>query len=367
GLYPASHGLVAGVEDDGGGTDPSFLADTVPTLASEAARAGITTVGVSANPLVSRDTNLSRGFETFVESGWDPKRGDWTPASDIDRTFLAWLARNRGLRFFAWLHYMDVHEPYRPPAPYRPPPPGGIRPQVASGVIGPLALRVNHLGAPPLPAPEVGYLRALYEGDIAAWDAELGRLLGALGDLGVLDTTVVVVLSDHGEEFQDHGKLTHGVHLYDELVRVPFVVAGPGVAPGRTATQVQGIDLFPTLARRLGVPTPARLPGADALAALAPRPAFAETRYGRTPDGTRTTLLAVRTPERKLIEAPALGHVELYDLASDPGEHHDRAAAEPHADLAALLATWRAATPAAPAAEEAPGLLDKLRALGYVE
>src|SRR5207247_2846420 len=81
------------------------------------------TVGVSASPIVSRATNLARGFETFVEFGWDRARNDWPPAAAVNARFLAWLERNRGLRFLAYLHYMDPHDPYTPPAALRPPAP----------------------------------------------------------------------------------------------------------------------------------------------------------------------------------------------------------------------------------------------------
>src|SRR5207245_6165955 len=105
GLHPRSHGVV-GPSADGAGaaSDPGFLADTLPTLAEHAEAAGVTTVGVSASPLVSRATNLARGFETFVEIGWDSAPNDWPPADAVNARFLARLARNRGLRFLAYLH-----------------------------------------------------------------------------------------------------------------------------------------------------------------------------------------------------------------------------------------------------------------------
>jgi arylsulfatase A-like enzyme len=372
GLYPKSHGLVAGQHAGadalaGGGGDPSFLADAIPTLAAEAVRAGVTTFGVSASPLVSRDTNLARGFETFLEFGWDGKREDWTPAAVVNRAFLDWLAENRGLRFLAYLHYMDTHDPYTPPG--RPPAPPGVRREVVAGRVGPLALAVNRGGAPPLPAAEVDYLRALYDGEIAAWDAELARLLEGLAAAGVAGSTVVVLVADHGEEFQDHGKLKHGIHLYDELVRVPLVVAGPGVGAARVAAQVQGVDLFPTVATLLALAVPPGLPGQDLLGTLAPRPAFSETLYGVAADGAETALAAIRLPDWKLIHTPAASRFELFDLAQDPGERENRfGRVEAGEALAARLARWTAETPAAPAPTgRDPRLLEKLRALGYVD
>src|SRR5439155_889815 len=117
-------------------SDPGFLADTLPTLAEHAEAAGISTVGVSASPLVSRATNLARGFESFVEFSWDRARHDWPPAAEVNARFLAWLERNRGLRFLAYLHYMDPHDPYTPPAALRPPPPAAVRPATPAGLLG---------------------------------------------------------------------------------------------------------------------------------------------------------------------------------------------------------------------------------------
>ncbi|TMB16268.1 MAG: hypothetical protein E6J59_19345, partial [Deltaproteobacteria bacterium] len=367
GSTPGAHGVV-GVSADAAGaaSDPGFLADTLPTLAEHAEAAGVTTVGVSASPLVSRATNLARGFETFVEFSWDRARNDWPGAAEVNARFLRWLERNRGLRFLAYLHYMDPHDPYTPPAALRPPAPPGVRPAVAAGQADVLARR---LAGAPLSAAEVEHLRRLYDGEIRACDAELGTLLDALAARGVTDSTIVVLTADHGEEFQEHGRLKHRIHLYDELLHVPLVIAGPGVRPARVAEQTQGIDLFPTLARLLGTPPPPGLPGHDLLAARAEVPAISETLYGLMPDGATTPIVSLRTTGWKLIHAPALGRYELYDLVRDPAERADRFASAPEgARLAARLAEWETTAPAPPRAEgHDPALGEKLRALGYVD
>ena len=151
-----------------------------------------------------------------------------------------------------------------------------------------------------------------------------GASIDALAQRGVADSTIVVLTADHGEEFQEHGRLKHRVHLYDELLHVPLVIAGPGVRPGRVAEQAQGIDLFPTLAGLLGAAPPRGLPGRDLLAAGADAPAISETLYGLMPDGATTPIVSLRTAEWKLIHAPALGRYELYDLRRDPAEREDR-------------------------------------------
>jgi arylsulfatase A-like enzyme len=217
---------------------------------------------------------------------------------------------------------------------------------------------------------ELAHLRALYEGAVRYWDAELGRLLRGLHDLGVAESTVIVLLGDHGEAFQEHGYLGHGVHLHEELVRVPFVVSGPPAGRARRVPeQIEQVDFLPTVAALLGVEVPAALPGQAVLARFSERPAVASTGYWEAPDGSRTELVALRTPAWKLLHAPATGHYELYDLAGDPGERADLFASRPEgARLAAALASWRAMLPPPPTeAGQAPELRATLRALGYVE
>src|SRR4029450_2078613 len=134
----------------------------------------------------------------------------------------------------------------------------------------------------------VRHLRALYDAELQGWDAELGRLLAGLRDAGVADDTIVVVTADHGEEFQEHGHLKHATHLYDEVLRVPLVIAGPGISPRRVPEQAAGGDLAPALAAvvdlmrpvlgLLGRPVPPGGPGADLLAARPAAAALSETR-----------------------------------------------------------------------------------------
>jgi len=374
GLYPRQHGVVGGswkwgqppgVDAD---ADWAFLPDTVSTFAEQAQRAGITTFAVSTNSTIGPGTNLARGFETFVELPGSPPHTLWASAERVNDTFLAWLAENRGRRFLAYLHYMDVHGPYAPPARFRPTPPPNIRGAIAKGMVHqPKA--VIRQGGRPLPDAEVDHLSRLYDGDVRYWDEQLARLLGGLQDLGVLASTNILVTADHGEEFQEHGRLGHGSQLYDELIRVPLVLAGPSVRRGTVDAQVEGIDVAPTVLALLGLAPPRDLPGRNLLGELDSRAAVSETRFGVGPERSNVELLSVRTPDRKLIHAPALGTFELYDLVRDPAERNNRYGddAESRA-LTAELERWRSAIPPpSPAPERDPRLFEKLRALGYVE
>src|SRR5262249_6323446 len=199
---------------------------------------------------------FAQGFERFAQVASPDHSSRWPRASAVNDAFLAWLRANRDRRFLAYLHYMDVHDPYEPPPELRPAPPSGVRPAVASGQVGALAERLRTGGAPPLSEVELEYVRSLYEGGIRSWDTALGHLLEGLARLGVLDSTIVVVTADHGEEFQEHGRLKHGTSLYDETLHVPLVITGPGIAPRRATEQAQGIHLFPTLAPLPPLPAP---------------------------------------------------------------------------------------------------------------
>jgi arylsulfatase A-like enzyme len=386
GLHPRSHGVIgaaarrdqgAGAQDGG---DPSYLSDRLATLAEKAQAAGITTIGVSANPLVSRATNLARGFETFAEFGWDGGKTGWPAAELINRVFLEWARQNGRFRFFGYLHFMDVHGPYKPPRAFRPKSPGGtdaVRPAVAKGRVGQVAESIRGDGAAPLSPVEFQHLLALYDAQIRYWDSELNELLDGLTRAGLRENTIVVITSDHGEGFLEHGRLRHGVALYDELLRVPLVIA-PGSfralrdsspRAGRVREQIQGIDVFPTVAALLGLPMPEGLPGQNVLRTRESRPAVSETRWGEGPNGGHTDLISVRTPSWKLIRAPAVERTELYDLVRDPGEHSDRFGEAPEGrTLAQKLADFEAAAPAPPPSSGGDARFeDKLRALGYVE
>jgi arylsulfatase A-like enzyme len=373
GLHPRSHGALGerergGRPAAGAGAGGQFLADALVTWPEAARAAGLTTFGVSTNPMVSQGTNLTQGFETFVELPWDREGRNWAPAAAVNDAVLAWLAANRRHRVVAYLHYMEPHDPYTPPSGAVPPAPAGVRPALAAGWIRDAANAVNWEGRGRLSAEEVVHVRRLYDAEVRAWDDAFAALLAGLDRLGLRDSTVVVVTSDHGEEFQEHGRLTHGSHLYEESIRVPLVLAGPGVPVARRADPAQGIDLFPTLAQVLGLTPPAALPGRDLLHTPTGTAAVSETSRGIAPDGAAVDLVAISDGGWKLVRTPALARTELYDLARDPLEREDRGGAAPEAvRLATALDAWQAAAPLPPPMVAGDGAFrERLRALGYV-
>jgi arylsulfatase A-like enzyme len=288
--------------------DPSFV-----TLAERMREAGYATGAVVANRLVqARDGRFDQGFAYFA-SPPEPQR-----AADVVDDALRFLDSRRGLPTFLYLHAMDPHSPYAPPPPFD-----------------------RRYGAPPTrarPAAEPSDYRtpadlarivAQYDGEVAYGDQEFGRFLRALQSRGLYDRALIVFLSDHGEEFLDHGDWVHGHTLYDELVRVPLVVKYPGGfhAGRRVAGQVQLLDVMPTILKSQGLPVPrppavAGRPLEESFASTAAeRPAVFETKYREyVAYGVRT-----RTEKyvRRLYPQP---RELLFDLVGDARERRPLAA-----------------------------------------
>lgn len=239
---------------------------------------------------------------------------------------------------------------------------------------------------------DLQHVIALYDGEIRFTDDHLARLVARLRALGVLDDTIVVVTSDHGEEFFEHGQKGHAKTLYDEVLRVPLVVRHPRrIAPGRrVAEQVRLMDVAPTILGLAGVPAPAGF-GATG---LAPEHRFADlARYlGEGQPGHFPVLPAfssnlwlkgkqnaLRTVDAKLIRyeppLPKRPPTEVFDLASDPAERKNLfgtgTAAPFLATLDPLLVAWRAdagrQTKLALARKPTAQAEERLRALGYVQ
>jgi len=193
-----------------------------------------------------------RGFGSFrCENAGD------ADADEVVDRFTDWAdSREEDGPFFALLHLYDPHQHYAPPAPY-------------DTLFGPdpdvdrNAWEVDDMGLPLDPENREHYL-ALYDGEIAFADAELGRLFGFLRQRGLEETTLVVVVADHGEEFLEHGGVDHGHTFYQELLHVPLVISGPGVSPGQVdSSWVGSYDLAPTLLALTGAEVPEVMEGRD--------------------------------------------------------------------------------------------------------
>lgn len=341
GTYPQFHG----VRDNG-----SFLLDPrLVTLAEVFADAGFRTGAfVGAYPVDSK-FGLNQGFEVYDDqlppasaaTGFSyPER----PAAEVVASAADWLAGLDGdARFLAWVHVFDPHAPYAAPEPF------------AS----------RHAADP-------------YQGEVAYVDHALGELLAGLEGLGRGDDTLIVVVADHGEGLGEHGEETHTALIYDSTMRVPLLLAGPGIPAGlRVGETVRTIDILPTLTELLRLDTPADHQGASLLPLLSgaagpPRAAYLESEWPRLQYGW-SALRGLVFEGWKIIVAPDAvdSAAELYRIAEDPRETTDRldevaALDRTRRELARVLAATTADEPFDAARSLSAEDEERLRALGYI-
>jgi choline-sulfatase len=335
GRTPPHHGL----RDNGG----FVLPPSARSIAEYFRESGYRTAAFISGFPLDRRFGFDRGFETYddhLPKGNDPRRTPYVERT-ADRTtdaVLRWLEASGGPggAWFVWVHYYDPHAPYEPPGDF-----------------------ASRFAATP------------YDGEIAFVDAELGRLLRALDTRDPTGGTLVLVTADHGESLGEHGEETHGLFVYDATLRVPWIMAGPGVPKGRVATTVaRGIDVSPTLLDYAGLSPHGDMDGRSLRPAAEGRamedaPTYAESLYSALELGW-APLHAWRTGHFKLIDAP---RPELYDLEADAGERENRVA-EQRARSEEMGRKLHAAIGETPPRETRravdPETAERLGALGYV-
>jgi choline-sulfatase len=343
------------------------LESSLPTLAEEMKRHGLATGAVISNAFLGPRFGVSRGFDTYDYHPSHQRRSRRGDAA-VDLA-LDWLDRQAGKPFFLTLHLFDPHLGYDPPPPFRGRFSGDVpetgKPRVTDLMeIRPL-LRSGE-------GVDIDYLEALYDEEVLFVDFLLGRFLDELERRAILDRAVVVLTSDHGEEFLEHEDFEHGHSVYNELLRVPLILWGPQLEPGRSDAPASLIDLYPTLLEAVGTGGPGGSPGRSLLTARAgkdrssPRLLLAEsTLYG--PERRA----AVRWPY-KLTQKPWTDEVALFDLSTDFSETRDLAGERPEIArrLTAALRAVLDDVEVDAAAEEAeldPETLESLRSLGYIQ
>ena len=399
-LYPLSHG----VRD---------FADRLPaaaeTLAEQYRAAGYATLAYSSVLFTGQFSNMHQGFEELHESG----SADVNPSSKTARVYVdrlsEWLGTHRDVPFFVFLHVFDPHDPFEPREPYstRWADPAhkdeheeqleALREHIASPILRQFGMpdRAAFEAAEIDPDAYVSYDQDWYDGSIRGMDVELGRLVERLRMLGLDDDTLIVFMSDHGEEFLEHDRMFHGQTVYNELTQVPLVMRWPGGIPSGVVVDenVQLIDIMPTLLDLSGLPHPEGLQGRSLLPFVAPaddttvaswvtRPAFSEkapTTGGAAPPPGDTESYAVIDEDWLLIHNRARDdgtpEFELYDVATDPLNLTNVADAQPEVveRLARDLDRWHRIAEQARLpddAEATAGLsqeqLERLRSLGYI-
>jgi len=370
GLHARSHGVVNPLSDfDAKGTlDAGRL-----TLAEILSEEGYRCAGFAASPNVSERFGFSQGFEVY-----QLLRG--MQAMVLNRAALAWIegwAAGGEPRppFCLYLHYVDPHSPYEAPA--------SIVEKFASpdyrGRVTGTTSQLNQVVAGRLEFDDADLLqlRALYDAEIRFFDSQLGVFLDALEEKGLLDESLIVFVSDHGEELLDHDSALHGYTLYEEQLRIPLVIRHPDLPARRVSGLSRQVDVLPTLLELLGIAIPESLQGESLVAAMKgeqhpdvgdARPVFAEASLR----AVKTVALDSYTRgDWKLIETRVPeARRQLFNLKDDPQERHDRLASEPEVAerLIAELQRFRDALPVG-SSETVPlseAEIRELQSLGYL-
>ena len=373
GLMPQRHGLGMALQGLS-----HFRADT-QLLAQRLRDQGYATAAVTNNLIVSSSEGFASGYDSFDER---PLRApDFYGAQRVSQSADEWLATRAG-PFHLYLHYFDPHDRYQAPPPWtdRFVPdvsvevPDGVR----AGLVTPLQARMFSQGVATGTLPssnELTYLRGLYDGEIGYSDRWIGWLLERMRARGQLRNTLVIVCSDHGEEFLEHERLKHGHSLYQELLQVPLAIRFPDAAGAgrRVGTPVSLLDLVPTVLAAAGIADDS-LPGRDLRLRLA-ADAAANPIFALAPAGAgvgelppHALLQCVLEGQLKLIRRLDPPQWTLFDLRADPSELRDLAATRPDdvLRLAALLdAAFADLEPVGAPELVDPAALEKLRALGY--
>lgn len=368
GLYPQVHAV--------NGRDDALPQEAVP-VAELLYDAGYETAAVITNGNVNKKFGFARGFESFT---WLRERAQTAEVHELsdrvnEKTF-AWLERRDPERpFFLYLHTTDPHGPYTPRSPYR----ERFAPAATDPELGSNA-RISELGRPDGPVdPEIlQSVVGLYDAEIAFNDAAFGALVEKLRELDLYDSTLIMLLSDHGEEFKEHGRMAHGKSLFDEQLSVPLIVRFPdGRAQGeRIAGTARQVDVLPTILDYVGETISQSVQGRSLLPLVAgvDPAAFDEPSYSYLDlDGRR--IESVGAQGRKLIHYSPFDQprppLELFNLSSDPLEQSDLSTTEPvwQGYLYSLLRYrrefWRALD--APQVEADEELRRGLRAAGYLQ
>jgi arylsulfatase A-like enzyme len=328
GLYPPAHGAR---------TREDVLSMTVETLAERFRAAGFETVGITAMGNVSTATGFDRGFDRFRdlyrEESVIEKRGTSTAADeelaaeegvvalpraeDITDAFETWLADRDGADpFFAFCWSIEPHVPYDPPAGHE-----RFRDSDYGGPVDGSRESLKHVETD----VDLAALQARYDEEIRYNDECIGDLVDVLRAAGEFEDTLFCVVGDHGDAFEEHGRLTHGHAPYDELVRVPWVARPPGGVDERVVTELASlVDVYPTLLDAASVDVPERPEGVagrsralDLAGSEVSVPGHDRVYFETQSYDMQNAFYGVRTPDWKYIriERPEMGASTAFGLA----------------------------------------------------
>ncbi len=379
--FPSRHGAHA--EGDAIASELTTLGDLLGRTHAAA--------GFSENPHIVEARGFARGFDHFEETWREPHARDASPPTE--ERVAQWLAaRDREEPWFLFINLMTPHLPYAPPDRYVERFAPTLSPEIVENFrsVEEGHARMQIMGQLGFKRIDFSILRALYRADVAWADERLGDIVKLLERADDLDDTLLIVVSDHGENIGHHGLMEHQFCLYESLLRVPLVVRWPeGFEPGSVRSDdVQLVDLLPTILEALDWPRE-EWPVVEGRSLIAdpaerePRPVYAELmrpiaqeplyraideEFDFAPFLRR--LKSIQVGNLKLI-ASENGEAELYDLARDPGERVDLARQRPEdvERLRAQLLEWSGGWEPRRGDEAAidDETREALRALGYAE
>lgn len=383
GLLPSQHGAT---------TWTSKVDNQVPWLPEKMQAAGFHTMAVSSNPFLTRERGINRGFDVFddqtvmaaaewsfplLKSKYKAMVLASTSATATRRAMELLLDRPADKPFFFLAHYMDPHADYAPPPPWD----TKFDSQYEGTITGHAQSQRFPVDIPPR---DLQHVKALYDGEIAHTDASIGQLLEHVDALGLRKNTWIIVTSDHGEEFLEHGQWFHGHTLFEEAVRVPLIIVPPSESESarglRIKRPVSLVDLAPTLASLLGLEFPSPV-GVDLSPCFDGKPLAVDQTIWMETD-LSLPLVAMVRGHQKVIARWRSGDGEkklepmyLFDLQSNPSEKLQEgkdAARRQQEKLAVRLAElWpvehRRVSKLEPSnGESNQAQLERLRSLGYL-
>jgi len=338
--YPSVHR--AGHPDSGFGYS-RHLPAAATTLAELLSAEGFRCFGVLNNPSISAEFGFDQGFEAYLAK---ERMRKGRPTVATHEKVIQRLHELEQERFFIVWHLLDPHWPYCPPEEHRvfsePGYSGRFQHSFESADATPL---VN--GRLGLDEAEIRQVIALYDGEIRYMDQQVGRLLGALDELGLRDEVALVFTSDHGESFLEHGHFGHELPMYEENLRVPLIVSDPRLEPRTVPQIVESIDVAPTILDLLGLGAPDSFQGRSLRPLLfgtpgawPEKPAYAEAGMFHERKTLRTAAAKlVWSPEGILLNDDFISgrrnptkylrqEGKLYDL-SDAGENREVSRQQP--------------------------------------
>lgn len=341
------------------------LPRSATTLGELFQQAGWETAAIVSNGYIAPWFGHDQGYGFFYKEDYRGEDDGPLPvftASRVTDKALEWIQSVDG-RFFLYVHYTDPHDPYLPPAEYR------ERFAGAGDELDEALLHDQLFARQPLTAGEFRGVEAMYDASVAFADQEIGRLLEQLSE-----ETLVVITGDHGEEFLDHGAFLHGHTVFEELVHVPLLIAGPGVCSGKTNDEiVSHVDIGPTIVDLTGIPGFGDATGRSLSSSLrrgrssrASPIVFSVREYGKA------KLIGARQDSWKVIYDEPNDRAALFDLSSDPGELKNIAATHPKvlAEFIEAIQNRRSRVEEAPPYDDEElqrKRMQELRSLGYVQ